>query len=128
MGCQKSLWEEAVAKGTAYFPPTFQNDGNFTHATAVAERLIQTANHFYTDVKGEWICLELSRSALQNVGLITIFEEAKPVGETGVSNTWDWVCPHIYGGIPTQIKGIVLNTYKINRSDDGGFLSIEGLV
>ena len=68
----------------------------FTHATAVPARLISTANHFYTSVEGDWICLELSRSGLYSIGIDTVFEEAKPVGETGVSDTWDWVCPHVY--------------------------------
>lgn len=95
--CQKSVWEECVAAGKAYFPPTFHKDGMFTHATAVPERLIDTANHFYTLVGGEWICLEVSRSALLRIGIDTVFEEAKPVGDTGVSKTnLDWVFPHIY--------------------------------
>jgi uncharacterized protein (DUF952 family)/mannose-6-phosphate isomerase-like protein (cupin superfamily) len=125
--CQKDLWEEAVSSKKAYFPPTFAKDGMFTHATAVPERLIQTANHFYTDVEGDWICLELSRSALLKIGIDTVFEEAKPVGDTGVSDTWDWICPHIYGGIPTTIDGIVHRTYPMKRQADGTFVSIDGL-
>lgn len=125
--CQKSVWKAAVTSGAAYFPPTFESDGMFTHATAVPKRLIQTANHFYTATKGDWICLELSRSALYKLGIDTVFEEAKPVGETGVSNTWDWVCPHIYGGIPTCVEGIVTKTYDMKRESDGTFASIVGL-
>jgi len=125
--CQKSLWEEAVANKKAYFPPTFQKDGMFTHATAVPQRLITTANHFYTSTQGDWICLELSRSALLNIGIDTVFEEAKPVGETGVGESWDWVCPHIYGGIPTTIDGIVTMTFDMKRETDGTFVSIVGL-
>jgi uncharacterized protein (DUF952 family) len=147
--CEKKLWQEAVSEGRAYFPPTFVKDGMFTHATAVPERLIATANHFYKQSEGEWICLELSRSALLKLGIETVFEEAKPVGETSVDNTFEaWVCPHIYvstrvvrelfdrriishaipqGGIATHIEGVVLNTYEIGRSQDGTFLSIVGL-
>jgi uncharacterized protein (DUF952 family)/mannose-6-phosphate isomerase-like protein (cupin superfamily) len=126
--CQVSLWDEAKAAGKAYFPPTFVADGMFTHATAVPQRLITTANHFYTATEGDWICLELSRSALFKLGIDTIFEEAKPVGETDVSNTWDtWVCPHVYGGFPTHMDGIVTNTYPMKRSEDGTFLLIEGI-
>merc|ERR1712232_965723 len=73
--CQKSLWEEAANAGTAYFPPTFDEDGGFTHATAVPKRLIDTANHFYTDTKGDWICLQLSRSGLEKLGIKTKDEE-----------------------------------------------------
>jgi len=125
--CQKSLWENTISERKAYFPPTFRKDGMFTHATAVPQRLIETANHFYTSVEGDWICLELSRQALLNLGIDTIFEEAKPVGETGVSNTWDWICPHIYGGIPTSVEGIVTKIYPMKRDQDGNFLSIDGL-
>ena len=96
--CQKTLWESSVVSGNAYFPPTFENDGGFTHATAVPRRLIDTANHFYTGTKGDWICLQLSRSALEKIGIKTKDEEALPVGEKDVSNEWTdkkWVCPHM---------------------------------
>ena len=63
--CEEKLWQEAVDAKTAYYPPTFQADGNFTHATAVPPRLIVTANLFYTSSKGNWICLQLSRKALK---------------------------------------------------------------
>jgi uncharacterized protein (DUF952 family)/mannose-6-phosphate isomerase-like protein (cupin superfamily) len=125
--CQKASWDAAVAKGVAYFPPTFEADGGFTHATAVAERLIDTANHFYKSSQGNWICLELSKEALQRVGIITRFEEAKPVGERATGANWSaWICPHIFGGIPTQINGIVINTYAMMRDQEGNFLSLEG--
>ena len=42
----KSEWKAAKAKDRAYFPKTFDVDG-FTHATDVANRLIEVANHFY---------------------------------------------------------------------------------
>ncbi len=130
--CQKSLWEEAVQSGTAYFPPTFEADGGFTHATAVPKRLIDTANHFYTETKGDWICLQLSRSALEKIGIKTKDEEALPVGEKNVSNEWNekkWICPHVYGGIPTIARLNVLTLiYDMVRSEDGRFLSITGLV
>jgi uncharacterized protein (DUF952 family)/mannose-6-phosphate isomerase-like protein (cupin superfamily) len=126
--CQKANWEDASAKGEAYFPPTFEADGGFTHATAVAERLIDTANHFYTSTQGEWVCLELSREALRKVGIVTRFEEAKPVGERAVGSSWSaWICPHIFGGIPTRIPGVVTNTYPMMRDEEGNFLSLEGV-
>ena len=127
--CQKKLWESAVTEGRAYFPPTFVKDGMFTHATAVPSRLISTANHFYTETSGDWICLELSRSALLKIGIDTVFEEAKPVGSIATDSAWDgkWICPHIYGGIPPHIDGIVTKTYHMNRTAGGTFLNIEGL-
>jgi uncharacterized protein (DUF952 family) len=128
--CQKSLWDKAVASGKAYYPPTFEEDGFFTHATAVPTRLITTANHFYTSVTGDWICLELSHSALKDkAGIITKFEEAKPVGQTDVSDEFEnWVCPHIFGGIPVDSSlGIVTKIYPMKRDEKGNYLCIEGL-
>jgi len=129
--CQKELWDQAVESGNAYFPPTFEQDGNFTHATAVPARLITTANHFYTGTQGDWICLQLSRSALVKLGIITIDEGALPVGETATSEEWEksaWICPHIYGGLPTSKSlGVLTTTYKMIRDNEGNFLSIEHL-
>ena len=102
--CQVSLWEHCKRTGAAYFPPTFQADGNMTHATAVAQRLLETANHFYQDVPGEWGCLRFTRSALLKSGIIVVDEEAKPVGDQAVGDSWgEWVCPHIYGGLPPSV-------------------------
>ena len=129
--CQKNLWEKAVEGGIAYFPPTYDADG-FTHATAVPQRLIDTANHFYTSTEGDWICLQLSRSALEKIGIKTKDEEALPVGEQKVSNEWTdkkWVCPHIYGGLSAdESLNILTKVYEMVRDDDGKFLSIKGLV
>lgn len=101
--CQRHLWEDAKKSGQAYFPPTFDTDG-FTHATAVPSRLITTANHFYQDVPGEWICLRFRRSSLRQLGIVTRDEKAMPVGEKIANDAWDhWVCPHVYGGIPSQV-------------------------
>lgn len=129
--CEKSAWEKAVADGEAYFPPTFEEDNNFTHATAISARLIETANHFYTSSTDEWVCLELSKSTLQKkAGIVTTFENPKPVGDQDIDIAWEtseWRCPHIYGGIPTQIEGIVTKIYPMKRNEQGKFLSIEGL-
>ena len=102
--CVKADWDAAKAKGEAYYPPTFEADGNYTHATAVAERLIQTANHFYQESVGDWICLRMSREALRKGGIVTKDEPAMPVGDKDVGESWnDWVCPHVYGGIPISV-------------------------
>jgi len=129
--CMKLRWKDAVDKDIAYFPPTFEADGGFTHATADPKRLIETANNFYTETKGDWICLQLSRSAFEKIGIKTKDEEALPVGEKHVSPEWNakkWVCPHIYGGIPT-IKGVNVLTkiFNMTRNEDGSFISITGL-
>jgi len=129
--CQKTLWDAAVASGKAYFPPTFMEDGGFTHATNVKERLLKTANHFYTKRPGDWICLELSESKLRDHGIITRHEHPMSVGEQAVDDKWkasEWVCPHIYGGIPVNVDGIVTNKMTMTRDADGNFLSIGELV
>lgn len=100
----KKLWEECVALDHAYYPPTFEFDGNYTHATAVASRLITTANHFYQDDEGDWVCLEFSRTALKRCGIIVKDEEPLPVGDKAIGEDWkEWVCPHVYGGIPPSV-------------------------
>ena len=97
-------WEAAKRSGDAYFPTTFEEDGHFTHATAVPSRLITTANHFYQDVAGDWLCLRFTRTALRKFGIIVRDEEAKPVGEQAVGSEWgDWICPHILGGLPPAV-------------------------
>jgi len=81
--CQRSLWDQAQSSGHAYFPPTFEKDG-FTHATAVPSRLIATANHFYQDVAGDWVCLRFRRSVLRRQGIVTRDERALPVRRQGI--------------------------------------------
>ena len=99
---QREVYESIAASGEAYFPPTFEADGMFTHATAVATRIIKKANHLYTVTKGGWICLHLRRFALHKLVNVTNSEEPKPVGKTEVVETWNYVCPHILGGIATR--------------------------
>merc|ERR1712122_408840 len=83
------MGDAAKASGEAYYPPTFEVDGNYTHATAVAERLITTANHFYQESVGDWICLRMSRAALKKCGIITKDEPAMPVGDKDVGGSWN---------------------------------------
>lgn len=127
--CETTLWERALQANTAYFPPTFEKDGGFTHATAVATNLIGTANHFYQNSQDDWICIELDRAALINLGIVTRFEEAKPVGDTGTSAEWKTqLFPHIFGGIPAYLPGIVTKVFSMKRNKETGeFLYIEGL-
>ena len=127
--CSKRDWESAVEKEEAYFPPTFEVDGNFVHATSVPAKLLEVGNYFYKSNKGEWICLELSRSALKKkCGIVTMFEAPAPVGDTITSESWEHVVfPHVYGGIPTCVHGIVTKVYSVKRGQDGSFNEITGL-
>jgi len=125
----KAEWEKAKAENHAYYPKTFEVDGLYTHATGVPSRLIETANHFYQDVTGDWICLQFRRSVLRSkFGIAVRDEEAMAVGEKQVSDNWkaeenNWICPHVYGGIPLDC---VEKEYRMIR-DGPKFLKIEGL-
>ena len=122
--CPAERWEAANAAGVAMFPPTFEADGCLTHATAVPSRLITTANHFYQEVKGEWICLRFTRSALRRHGIFVRDEHASPVGGQAVGGDWgEWVCPHIIGGLP---PAVVDKEFSMAR-DGKAFLGIRGL-
>ena len=127
--CTKASWENAVNNNEAYFPPTFAADGGFIHATAVPSKLMEVGNHFYRSNTEEWVCLEVSRSVLEKkCGIVTKFEEAMPVGETKTNENWEaMLFPHIYGGIPTCVEGVVTKKFGIKRGDDGSFLEIDGL-
>jgi len=126
----RTEWEKAVQSQQAYFPPTFVEDGYYTHATAVPSRLVETANQFYQDVSGDWVCLQFRRSVLRSQhGIIVKDEEAMPVGAKQVNEQWEqgnknWICPHVYGGIPITC---VERIYPMKR-DGPTFTGIEGLV
>ena len=52
-----------------------------------------------------------------------------PVGDKAVSNDWkadqkNWICPHVYGGIPL---GCVEKIYAMIR-DGPKFIKIDGLM
>mmetsp|Transcript_37429 Transcript_37429/g.99021 ORF Transcript_37429/g.99021 Transcript_37429/m.99021 type:complete len:273 (-) Transcript_37429:246-1064(-) len=122
--CPASRWEACKSAGIAMFPPTFEADDFLTHATAVPSRLVTTANHFYQDVEGEWICLRFTRSALRRHGIFVRDEHASPVGGQAVGDDWgEWVCPHVIGGLP---PAVVDKEFPMAR-DGKKFLGITGL-
>ena len=101
-----------------YFPPTYQQDG-FVHATANPSMLLGVGNHFYKNIPGEWICLEILPSVL---GAPVKFESPAPVGNTQSNADSDLLFPHIYGGIS---KYAVNRIIKVNRNEVGEFLSLD---
>mmetsp|Transcript_50766 Transcript_50766/g.120654 ORF Transcript_50766/g.120654 Transcript_50766/m.120654 type:complete len:292 (+) Transcript_50766:73-948(+) len=118
-------WEAAKSSDSAYYPKTYEVDGFYTHATGVPSRLLTTANHFYQDVVGDWVCVEFTRSSLRKCGIHVRDENAMPVGDKAVSDEWgSWVCPHIIGGIPTHI---IDKEYPMVR-DGSKYVAIKGLV
>ena len=122
---QQPLWQEAIEKDSVYYPPTYSQD-EFTHATANPNFLLIIGNHFYKDVKADWVCLRMSVESLQKSGVETVFEATAPVGDIqpDFPGTDSQLFPHILGGIH---PGAVIQVHKVIRAEDGTFLSVEGI-
>lgn len=122
---QADLWETALSTDSTYFPPTYEQDG-FTHATANPDLLLNVANHFYTEVPGEWLCLRMTVESLESEGTEVVFEGTAPVGdkEPDFPGTDDELFPHILGGIH---PATVLAVHGVIRSSDGTFLQVIGV-
>ncbi len=120
---QRTLWDATLATNEVYYPPTYELDG-FTHGTAKPDLLLGVANHFYQDIPGEWLCLEMTLSSLHDAGVKVVFEVSAPVGDKAaeIDGTEGELFPHIYGGIPAAS---VIAIHKVVRSDNGMFLSVK---
>jgi len=123
---QKALWDKALESNTTYFPPTYSQD-KFTHATANPDFLLTIGNHFYQDVKGEWLCLRASVDSLAATGVRTVFEGTAPVGDkqADFEGTDSELFPHILGGIHPSA---VLQAHTVSRDRAGRFLSVSNVV
>ena len=123
---QADLWHATLAEqGSIYYPPTYDVDG-FTHGTANPEKLLVVANHFYSEVRGDWLCLRMTVESLQESGVDTIFEGTAPVGDkpADFEGSDSELYPHILGGISPSA---VLAAHKVVRTEDGQFIQIEGV-
>jgi len=131
--CERAHWDEAVEERGAYFPPTFHKDGKFTRASVFKEGLIDTANHFYKESPGDWICLELNLKLMLDMGIVIIpqAEENADVDEDGKEEKDDAdipvQCLQVYSGISTVINGLVRKIHTMKRSPcgSGTFLALE---
>ena len=123
---QKDLWDKTLEEDSTYFPPTYNQD-NFTHATANPDFLLTIGNHFYTEVKGEWLCLRMSVASLSATGVQTIFEGTAPVGDiqADFDGTDSELFPHILGGIHPSA---VLQVHVVSRDEEGRFLAVSDVV
>ena len=121
---QADLWSRAKTSGDMYFPPTYETDG-FTHATANPDMLLPVANHFYTDVPGEWLCLKMTVASLGETGVDVVFEGTAPVGDKAADfdGSDGELFPHIMGGIAPDA---VIDVLPVNRDAEGRFLTIDG--
>ena len=61
----KAQWEECKASQTAYYPPTYDQDG-FIHLTAEPGLLLDVANQFYKAAPGDWLVLQLDSAKLRS--------------------------------------------------------------
>ena len=123
---QKNLWDKTLKEDSTYFPPTYSQD-DFTHATANPAFLLTIGNHFYTDVKGEWLCLRMSVASLSATGVQTIFEGTAPVGDiqADFEGTDSELFPHILGGIHPSA---VLQVHRVSRDKEGHFLAVSDII
>eukprot|EP00887_Chlorella_sp_A99_P007835 scaffold20.g7835.t1 len=119
-------WRDFQARGEAYLPPTYEQDG-FIHLTADPSLLLTVANHFYVASKGDWLVLVIDPAKFSAE---VKFEPAAPVGEkqsTGLlkeQQTDEPLFPHLYGALDL---GSVVRELPMLRSSDGSFLGIQGL-
>jgi len=126
---EKARWgqvEHASANAeSVYYPPTYEQDG-FTHATANLALLLTVANHFYTAIPGDWLCLKMTVASIEATGPKVIFEARAPVGDTRADfdDTSEELFPHIYGGIRSEA---VIEVFPVRRDTEGNFIAVAGL-
>eukprot|EP00854_Cymbomonas_tetramitiformis_P012995 gene12995-15357_t len=118
----KAKWEELKTTQTKYFPPTYEQDG-FIHLTKEAELLLKVANHFYTDVVGDYIVLSIESSKLTSE---VKFEPAADVGNKKSEGLGEddkpLLFPHLYGTVDFES---VAKELPVKRNEAGKFLSIQ---
>ncbi|KAG2438500.1 hypothetical protein HXX76_005051 [Chlamydomonas incerta] len=128
---QESIWTKCKADGSAYYPPTYEQDG-FIHLTADPRFLLGVGNQFYKDVAGTFLLLVLDADKLSAK---VVFEPAAPVGNKssdGLAASGGEkekaeelpLFPHLFGTIDF---GAVAAELPIQRDATGAFLSIPGL-
>ena len=117
-----SDWQNTLRHNTTYFPPTYDADG-FTHGTSEPGRLLDVANHFYTDSVDEWICLEMTEQSLDKQNIVVKYEAPANVGnQDGKLEGKTILFPHVFGGIHPDV---VTKTYPVIRDASGAFTDIN---
>ena len=46
------------------------------------------------------------------------------MGQTEAGETWNWVCPHNFGGIFAGVPGVVTSVYEIQFDEERSIISI----
>ena len=128
---------DALGPSDTYFPATYSADG-FTHLTGDPALLLDVANHFYTDIQGDYVVLEMDSRKLGDAGEVkwepaadvgskkSFSDDAKNGDSSENSSSSKMLFPHLYGGIPKSCLALVGSPLLVNREEDTGkFLSIE---
>ena len=123
---EATLWNENLKSDGTYYPPTYEVDG-FTQGTSNPKKLLNVANHFYLDVKGQWYCLRMTVASLKASGVETTYEGTE--NQQGISTrismgAYNELFPRIHGGLKASA---VLEVHTVNRAPGGTFLSIENI-
>mmetsp|Transcript_37989 Transcript_37989/g.63874 ORF Transcript_37989/g.63874 Transcript_37989/m.63874 type:complete len:478 (+) Transcript_37989:188-1621(+) len=123
----KTTWIKSKLFGQPYFPPTYDADG-FIHLTKDPKLLLPVANHFYSDVPGDFLVLCIDSTKLTSE---VKFEPAADVGDKPNEGLMDdkepVLFPHLYGTIDhiSVFKELAVTRQKL--VDGGKFLSIAGI-
>lgn len=116
--CQKSLWLEAIEKANAYYPPTFWKDGKFTRFSCDRSTLVDTANHYYGSVPGDWLCLSLDATEVRNRGVPIVAQRApESTPQEPIQ------CLKVFSGIPVTMP-VVVEIHRMRRDADGKFFDM----
>ena len=119
--CDEAEFNKATEGGALYYPPTFESE-KFAHATDEPSKLLEVANHFYKEAKGQWCCIKLDPLKLN---CDVVYEAPAPVGDKAAyAHEGQELFPHIYGGIPSAA---VIERFEMVRNDDGSFSEIKGI-
>ena len=125
---QATLWNQNIETDGTYYPSNYEVDG-FIHGTSNPQKLLNVANHFYLDVKGQWYCLRMTVESLKASGVETTYEGA--TNQAGISTrismgAYDELFPHIHGGLKSSA---VLEAHTVNRAraNEGTFVSIDNI-
>ena len=115
----ESEWRSCQKNARPYFPATYEADG-FTHLSDNRQVLVSIGNHFYKQIKGKYLVLEIDPSKLTSEVKL---EPAAPVGDTKPSETInEQLFPHCYG--PIDLESVVKEIEVKRKEDDGTFLGL----
>jgi hypothetical protein len=118
--CQRSLWLQAIESKQPYFPPTFWSDGRFTRGSVVRSSIVHTANTYYKEVSGDWLCIELNALILRQQGIAIAVHRAPEAAQDGQPAQ----CLKLYGGISVTTLCLVTEIFALQRGSNGLFLGM----